>query len=563
MKIFLILFNLVIVSLCCAAQSCGAEFNIFSSQQSIDDFIVENPDCNCIEGNVFIFGDDINDLSSFANIESVKGYVIVQDCPNITNLSSFSQLREVEDDFILDRCENIVSLFELESLISIDGKLSLVECYNLQDLGNLPAQAKVGGFELDDNRKIREIRGFKNIDTLSTLIVSGNDSLEVFTAFEDVIIISNDLTIGGRELYEIQTFDNLIEVNSLIYSMINEKPDGLVGFNALKKVKSNLQLAGVKYKFNGFQQVDTVGTLNISCVGINSFNAFTNLKYIGGAFSFTGLDQSAEGNLIGFELLEEIAFGCFITGNKVNEFFLMPNLEHIGLGDNSAQQIVTSNNYFENVNFYSNLISTGRILGLYTQGNPFLNDISGLDIILADSINDLRLSNNLNLSTCHTKLVCDYLALEPLRPSMITDNAEGCNSDEEILEQCATKPPDDTTLCPIASRPGMQIDRVDDDTYNIMYHYGVKRMYLRDVAYAELVELIVYHKVEKELHFNFDDFTLERYCNRAESIARGENYIMVLPTDPLLQYRVDRTLSEIDFFQNFVLTIGNGESVKL
>ena len=36
-----------------------------------------------------------------------------------------------------------------------------------------------------------------------------------------------------------------------------------------------------------------------------------------------------------------------------------------------------------------------------------------------------------------------------------------------------------------------------------------------------------------------------------------------LPTDPMLEYKIDQTMSEISFFSNFVLTIATGESIKL
>jgi hypothetical protein len=61
--------------------------------------------------------------------------------------------------------------------------------------------------------------------------------------------------------------------------------------------------------------------------------------------------------------------------------------------------------------------------------------LSGLDNIEAGSINDLNIENNTSLSTCDVKSICDYLTGE-YGSAEIYENAPGCNSAEEVKENC-------------------------------------------------------------------------------------------------------------------------------
>lgn len=226
-----------------------------------------------------------------------------------------------------------------------------------------------------------------------------------------------------------------------------------------------------------------------------------------------------------------------------------------------------------NLDFLSNLtlIYALENVTVRIDQNALLEDISGLINVEPDSIYTISLMDNPLLSVCNYSFVCEMLSRPPppIGNHRVKFNAIGCEDIDAIIEQCDDPiEPDepeveDPTLCPIASRPGMQIDRVDDNTYNIMYHYGIKRMYLEEVAYTELLGLIAYHKVEKDLLFDFDKFALKQYCERAEIISKGDVYQLNLPSDPMMEYKIEVTLSEIDFFQNFVLTVKSGESVKL
>ena len=67
--------------------------------------------------------------------------------------------------------------------------------------------------------------------------------------------------------------------------------------------------------------------------------------------------------------------------------------------------------------------------------NPLLNSLTGLDSIEAESIVDLIISDNDNLSDCAIYSICEYLSA-PGGTVKIENNASGCNSPGEVDAAC-------------------------------------------------------------------------------------------------------------------------------
>lgn len=228
-----------------------------------------------------------------------------------------------------------------------------------------------------------------------------------------------------------------------------------------------------------------------------------------------------------------------------------------------------------NLNFLSNitLIDATNNVVLSIDQNPLLEDISGLINIEPDSIYTISISNNPLLSVCHYSFVCEMLSRPPppIGNHRVRINAPGCEDIDAILAQCDNPivPPEDPidpidpNLCPLTFRPGMQIDKVDDDLYNVMYLYGNERMKIKNINYSTLMELIYHHKVEKDLLFDFTTFRLSILCTMAERIIDGHRFEYSLPN--ILPPFADEnlTMEEIEMFKDFVLTMGENESLKI
>ena len=537
--------NLIILSfMCCTcfssvAQICVQDY-VFSTQLELDAFAIDNPNCNTIDGSVTLLG--------------------TSNGSDITDLSALDQVDIITGDLEIKLCNQLTTLESLNNSLTVERNISITDNFNLEEvLLNINISA-ISNIEISRNNSLENISVDIQIDSLNKVEIGDNPNLNLIEGFEGLEYIEEELfLLDNINLLNIPSFNNAKYIHN-VRLIGNDNLQEINGFNQLDSVFNVVLLAPELKIFKGFNNTPIAGGIIISGVAIEEIDVFQNLVHAG-SISLSGITQEETVSL--FNELTSITLALSLVRITCDAFNSFLNLEEIGF---NRIEIFQCN--FEHLDFLSNLKTvSGFKPFIRIQDNPNLSDISGLDGIEADSIHWFNVRQNPNLSTCHSKLVCAVLERgdnDP--PSVWIDNGPGCNSTEEILEQCADKPDepeDDPTLCPIASRPGMQIDRLSTDKYNIMYHYGIKRMYLRDVAYAELLELIEYHKVEKDILFDFDAFTLERYCDKADVISRGEIYHPDLPTDPMLEHKIDQTMSEIDFFSNFVLTIETGECVKL
>ncbi len=74
---------------------------------------------------------------------------------------------------------------------------------------------------------------------------------------------------------------------------------------------------------------------------------------------------------------------------------------------------------------------------LEISSNESLISLTGLDGISASSIANLKITYNNLLSDCDVQSICEYLAT-PNGTIEIHENANGCNSPEEVEEHCIT-----------------------------------------------------------------------------------------------------------------------------
>ena len=118
-----------------------------------------------------------------------------------------------------------------------------------------------------------------------------------------------------------------------------------------------------------------------------------------------------------------------ISGDSISNLTGLNGLTFIG-GNLSIQ----GNNALTSVTGLDDLAIIGG--NLQIDSNASLTRLTGLNKIYANSISDLVITNNGNLSTCDVQSICDYLAA-PNGNVVIHSNATGCNSVSEVEEDCA------------------------------------------------------------------------------------------------------------------------------
>ncbi|MFK7807932.1 MAG: T9SS type A sorting domain-containing protein [Saprospiraceae bacterium] len=118
------------LSLTCTNNPCGDENLILTSQQEVDDFPMNYPDCSIWNADITVLGNTISNLDSLHQIVIVMGELIIEGTA-LTNLSGLDQLLMINRNCkILDN-DNLLSIEGLpelrDSLIVQDNDL-LSEC---------------------------------------------------------------------------------------------------------------------------------------------------------------------------------------------------------------------------------------------------------------------------------------------------------------------------------------------------------------------------------------------------------------------------------------------------
>jgi hypothetical protein len=245
--------------------------------------------------------------------------------------------------------------------------------------------------------------------------------------------------------------------------------NNLNGLNVLTSIGGGLAIG---YWFIGTSLKNLAGLDNLTYIGgdldihanpvLQSLTGLENLTFIGGNIAIgnnlaksTDSEDRSHGNpclknLTGLENLEAIGGGIFMQFNdslsSVNGLGKLDSIEGIITSDPIVSLSDLSNLTYIGV-YGLGLSSTGltnlnglenvtSILGdLIIESNDYMISLDGLENIDTGTIENLSIINNFLLSSCDVKSICDYLS-SPGGAVEIHDNAQGCNSQQEVEEKC-------------------------------------------------------------------------------------------------------------------------------
>jgi len=399
--------------------SCLPEGIFFGSQQEIDNFQTNYPNCSVIEGDVIIQGEDITNLNGLSVLTSIDGKLnigftygmAIQGNPSLTSLEGLSNLSYIGGGLELILNTSLASLTGFENIISIGGdvKVGANSIYNLTGLDNLtsiegdlvigiPLYFFGGGGGILGNPSLVNLSGLENLTSIvGNLRIGNNDSLTSLTGLEELTSIGGNLEIGIATGYT--------------YFSGNPSLSSLAGLENLNFLGGMLYIRDNPV-LTGLQGLD-------------------NLNSIGGSLGILG--NTALSNLTGLENIITIGGGLFIgstfTPNSIlNSLTGLEGLNSIG-GDLS----ILNNDALINMTGLGNLVNIGGSLQI--RYNASLSNLVGLENVDANSINGLSIYDNNSLTTCNAKSICEFL-LAPNGTINIHNNAPGCNNPEEVEITC-------------------------------------------------------------------------------------------------------------------------------
>ena len=326
--------------------------------------------------------------------------LIAQDCPN-SDLPNYYNCSDVEQ-FVIDypNCSRLPSTLRLP--------------YDGGDLTNYPALLQLDSISGNLVCSECEITSFAGLSNLTYVggAVHINEPHDVIENLEGL----NNLThIGGSLMFtECYTITSTIGLETLTY---------LGGFSMSEC--SNL------IEFIGFENIELIpGNFSIKECGQTpqNLNGFESVNFIGGDLTID--ENTGMTSLEGLNQLKTLGGDLKIEDNPIlTDLNALSNLMSINgridISDNQELQSIEG------------LASATSINGSITiKNNESLMSLSGLDNINATTITDLMLSDCAFLSNCSLNNICQYLA-NSLGPFDINTNAEGCNSELEIIESCS------------------------------------------------------------------------------------------------------------------------------
>ncbi|GAP44266.1 protein containing Por secretion system C-terminal sorting domain [Lentimicrobium saccharophilum] len=416
----------------------------FLSQDDINNFQTNYPGCTEIEGYVTIQGDDITNLDGLNVLTSIGGILeigkdyggngnpVLTDLTGLENLTSIGRFLSIEDNDALTNLtglENLVSIGEgfkiysnnfltsltgLESLTSIGGDLNIYNNADLASLTGVESLTSIGGdLNIYNNADLASLTGLENLTTIGEYpSKNGKASLASLTLFDNVASIGGNCSI----------YDN--------YALSN-----LTGLEGLTSIGGNFSICD-NYALTNLTGLENLASIE-GDLDIYYNNALTSLTGLEGLNSIGGdLDiyyNAALTSLTGVEGLASIGGSLTISSECLTCLTGLDNLTSIGEDLRILGPIMNGSSSLTSLTGLENLASIGGTLEI--SNHYFLTNLTGLENIAAESIINLRIFNNSDLSSCAVQSICDYLAA-PNGTIEIAYNAPGCNSQQEVQEAC-------------------------------------------------------------------------------------------------------------------------------
>jgi len=302
---------------------------------------------------------------------------------DLSNFEGFDALTSIGGDLsISDSKLDSFNDGGFSNLVSIGGDISIdqseINYLNFDNVSSFDGEIKVSfNFNLDS------LSGFHNIDSIRNIHFDTNDYIKDIRGFDNLTHVEENCIISAAtNLNTITGFENLVSVNGDFIISDIDFLENLDNFKQLKSVGNNFKL-DQSYMSNPV--------------------SFDSLATVGGNFTFSY-----------FIYLYEISF---------------ENLHFIG-GD----LIIDSNEVLTDLTELGNLTEIDGLLRIRSNSN--LESLSGLNNIDHNTITDLEIRFNDNLSICGVESICNYLAEGGT--SFIDSNAEGCSTIAEIIQSCAS-----------------------------------------------------------------------------------------------------------------------------
>ena len=260
------------------------------------------------------------------------------------------------------------------------------------------------------------------------LVIQGNVN---FIGMEQIVEIQGYIRCGGGECnaYPHENFLGLENLTSVGGISLDEHSFSFDGLSSLENITEHLHLSecGLTNNFGDLSNLTTIGgSFMMSETNFESFQGLENLNTVYGNFHVSENDMMLSSDFIG-------SLSTIGGGFEMDDCSLLENFNDFSaltaVGGNfeiSGCPQANSLNGFDNLEYIMGALKLTQCTSL--------SDISGLANIVPQSITHVEFRNNPVLSYCSVNSICGHLLENGDHD--IEMNMDGCNTAEEILNQC-------------------------------------------------------------------------------------------------------------------------------
>lgn len=349
--------------------------------------------CTELNGSLIFNGTDgwlPGESTVFQNLETINGDLIidaskVDNFPNLTTITGDFIIRFSDfTSFVLNN-DGDLGMFSLETIggdFRIQNNSNLVNFEGLENLTSVGGELSIGQsffYVGDGNPSLTNLQGLDGLETVSSISIGDNQAL---TSVAGLGNLNHSYAMN-------------IHHNTSLTSLDGIFIEGEIYFTDLR-IGNNSNLTDIS--------------------ALSSFQTFGRLA----------ISHNALNNLSG---LENVAF---INHFSIWQEFNLQNVDALQSINNFGDLTIFGCNNLQNIDGLSNVSNiSGEV---YIGQNNILTNLEALSSVNYNQLDLLKIINNQNLELCSNDFVCNYLTNGGQYE--ISNNAQGCNSYNEVIDLC-------------------------------------------------------------------------------------------------------------------------------
>jgi len=551
---------LSLISIAPIFSQCPDETIVLMTQSDVDNFALDYPGCTYLETNLFIGTDKF--IPTTPNCTDAVDPIV--------NLSGLDQLTYL--DSLVIQCNNSLQLIDgLNGLDSVDN-IYISWNEELTDILGFGKLTKVSGFlDILNNDKLNNVLGFSNLQSSRLVNIRANGQVD-FKHLKDgfsTVLIGNieilhmdsisslNLSVTDNDIIENFDFFSGRELDVLNVSMNDiSQPLSFEGLE-LQKVASISIRGANDVDFTQLESISNIALRLQDCENCNNLRGLENLKFYG--FHLSNLPQ-----LTSLEDLGETRGALFSL--IIDNCEQLENIDALsGISSIDWWLAIINNASLDNCSIKPICRAVTDLTFVSIENNGPSNTCNTADQIV---IGCVEKETYIDFTICDGDTITlnniDYTSVGLYYQDLV--NQQGLDSvlviDIIEADDCPD-PNENPDTCPLDStRPGLQINKLSTDLYNVIISYKESNMTLSEIEFSAIIEIISCHKVCRDLTFDITSFSFLDYCDRIDEISRGQSFdVPEIGDVDLMKYST--MIGEITYFSEFIIEMSIEECVKL